>query len=143
MTVSAILQNKGTSIITISPDASLSEAVESLAKHRIGAIVAVDGKAHVAGIISERDVVRILGEKGPEVLSEPVSSVMTRTVVTCTTSETIPVVMERMTRGRFRHVPVVEDGRLLGIISIGDVVKFRVEEMERESAALRDYIMTA
>ncbi|WP_029005135.1 CBS domain-containing protein [Azorhizobium doebereinerae] len=143
MTVSAILQNKGTSIVTISPDVSLSEAVRSLAEHRIGAIVAVDAQARVAGIISERDVVRILGEKGPDVLSEPVSSVMTRTVVTCTTSETVPGVMERMTRGRFRHVPVVEDGRLLGIISIGDVVKFRVEEMERESAALRDYIMTA
>ncbi len=143
MTVSAILQGKSKSLITISPEVSLTEAVKSLAEHRIGAIVAVDAAGRVAGIISERDVVRILGEKGPAVLSEPVSSVMTRAVVTCTTDETIPGVMERMTRGRFRHVPVVEGDRLLGIISIGDVVKFRVEEMERESAALRDYIMTA
>ncbi len=143
MTVSAILQGKSKSLITISPEMSLTEAVKSLAEHRIGAIVAVDAAGRVAGIISERDVVRILGEKGPAVLSEPVSSVMTRAVVTCTTDETIPGVMERMTRGRFRHVPVVEGDRLLGIISIGDVVKFRVEEMERESAALRDYIMTA
>lgn len=143
MTVSAILQGKSKTLITISPDVSLTEAVKSLAEHRIGAIVAVDAAGRVAGIISERDVVRILGEKGPAVLAEPVSSVMTRAVVTCTTDETIPGVMERMTRGRFRHVPVVEGDRLLGIISIGDVVKFRVEEMERESAALRDYIMTA
>lgn len=143
MTVSAILQTKGTSIITIAPDTSLKDAVDLLAKHRIGAIVAVDGNEQVAGILSERDVVRILAEKGTGVLSEPVSSVMTKAVVTCTSSETIPGVMERMTRGRFRHVPVVEEGRILGIISIGDVVKFRVEEMERESAALRDYIMTA
>ncbi|MGU3492662.1 CBS domain-containing protein [Xanthobacteraceae bacterium A53D] len=143
MTVSAILQTKGTSIITIAPQTSLKEAVDLLAKHRIGAIVAVDGSGQVAGILSERDVVRILAEKGTDVLSDPVSSVMTKTVVTCTASETIPGIMERMTRGRFRHVPVVEEGRLLGIISIGDVVKFRVEEMERESAALRDYIMTA
>ncbi|GGF85111.1 inosine-5-monophosphate dehydrogenase [Azorhizobium oxalatiphilum] len=143
MTVSAILQTKGTSIITISPEIGLGEAVETLAKHRIGAIVVTDAGDQVVGILSERDVVRLLAEKGPDVLAEPVSSVMTRTVVTCTASETIPGVMERMTRGRFRHVPVVEGGRLLGIISIGDVVKFRVEEMERESAALRDYIMTA
>ncbi len=143
MTVSAILQGKSKSLITISPDASLTDAVKSLAEHRIGAIVAVDSAGRVAGIISERDVVRLLGEKGPEMLAEPVSSVMTRAVVTCTSDETIPGVMERMTRGRFRHVPVVEGDRLLGIISIGDVVKFRVEEMERESAALRDYIMTA
>lgn len=143
MTVSAILQGKSKSLITISPEASLTEAVKSLAEHRIGAIVAVDAAGRVAGIISERDVVRILGEKGPAILSESVSSVMTRAVVTCTTDETVPGVMERMTRGRFRHVPVVEGDRLLGIISIGDVVKFRVEEMERESAALRDYIMTA
>ncbi len=143
MTVSAILQGKSKTLITISPDVSLTEAVKSLAEHRIGAIVAVDSLGRVAGIISERDVVRILGEKGPAVLTEPVSSVMTRTVVTCTSDETIPSVMERMTRGRFRHVPVVDGDRMLGIISIGDVVKFRVEEMERESAALRDYIMTA
>ncbi len=106
-------------------------------------MVALSDTGRLEGILSERDLVRILAEKGPDVLSSPVSSVMTRAVVTCTPNEAIPVIMERMTRGRFRHVPVVEDGKLLGIISIGDVVKHRVEEMERESAELRDYIMTA
>ena len=143
MTVGILLKHKSGSLVTIAPDATLSQAVASLAEHRIGAIVAIDDGGHLAGILSERDVVRILAEKGPDVLSDPVSSVMTRAVVTCTEDESIPVIMERMTRGRFRHVPVVERGRLIGIISIGDVVKHRVEEMERESAELRDYIMTA
>lgn len=143
MTVGILLKHKSGSLVTIAPDATLSQAVASLAEHRIGAIVAIDDGGHLAGILSERDVVRILAEKGPDVLSDPVSSVMTRAVVTCTQDESIPVIMERMTRGRFRHVPVVERGRLIGIISIGDVVKHRVEEMERESAELRDYIMTA
>ncbi|QTL05558.1 CBS domain-containing protein [Aquabacter sp. L1I39] len=143
MTVGILLKHKSGSLVTIAPDATLSDAVARLAEHRIGAIVAVDGAGHLVGILSERDLVRILAEKGPQVLSDPVSSVMTRAVVTCTEDESIPVIMERMTRGRFRHVPVVERGRLLGIISIGDVVKHRVEEMERESAELRDYIMTA
>lgn len=143
MTVRLLLQKKSGSLITISPDAPLTEAVSSLAEHRIGAIVAVSGDGRLEGILSERDVVRILAEKGTEILSSPVSSVMTRAVVTCGPDESIAVIMERMTRGRFRHVPVVENGRLGGIISIGDVVKHRVEEMERESAELRDYIMTA
>lgn len=143
MTVRLLLQKKSGSLITISPDAPLTKAVSSLAEHRIGAIVAVSGDGRLEGILSERDVVRILAEKGTEILSSPVSSVMTRAVVTCGPEESIAVIMERMTRGRFRHVPVVENGRLGGIISIGDVVKHRVEEMERESAELRDYIMTA
>lgn len=143
MTVGIILQRKTSSLVTISPEASLTEAVQSLSQHRIGAIVATGPDGHLAGILSERDVVRILGERGPDVLSEPVSSVMTRAVVTCTADETVPAIMERMTRGRFRHVPVVSGSKLVGIISIGDVVKYRVEEMERESAELRDYIMTA
>ncbi|TCT07815.1 CBS domain-containing protein [Aquabacter spiritensis] len=143
MTVSNLLQRKSGSIVTISPDASLTEAVRSLAQHRIGAIVVVGASGRLEGIVSERDLVRILAEKGPDVLSSPVSSVMTRAVVTCGPDETIPVIMERMTRGRFRHVPVVDGDRLIGIISIGDVVSHRVEEMERESAELRDYIMTA
>ncbi|WP_127092106.1 CBS domain-containing protein [Aquabacter cavernae] len=143
MTVRQLLQKKSGSLVTISPDAPLTEAVSSLAGHRIGAIVAVSPTGRLEGILSERDVVRILAEKGTDILSSPVSSVMTRAVVTCTPDETVPVIMERMTRGRFRHVPVVENDRMIGIISIGDVVKHRVEEMERESAELRDYIMTA
>ncbi|MEP9376037.1 CBS domain-containing protein [Aquabacter sp. CN5-332] len=143
MTVGVLLQRKTGDIITISPEASLTDALKSLAEHRIGAIVAVGPAGRLEGILSERDLVRILAEKGPDILSSPVSSVMTRAVVTCGVDETIPVIMERMTRGRFRHVPVVDGDKLLGIISIGDVVKHRVEEMERESAELRDYIMTA
>lgn len=143
MTVGIILQRKTSGLVTISPEASLTEAVQSLSKNRIGAIVATGPDGRLEGILSERDVVRILGERGPDVLSEPVSSVMTRAVVTCTADETVPAIMERMTRGRFRHVPVVSGSKLVGIISIGDVVKYRVEEMERESAELRDYIMTA
>ncbi len=143
MTVSRILQQKGGDIVTISPGATVGDAVARLARHHIGAIVVVDDHMAVEGIISERDVVRLLGERGTEALSAPLDSVMTRAVVTCTGDETVPVIMERMTRGRFRHVPVVEGSRLVGIISIGDVVKHRVEEMEREHAALRDYIMSA
>jgi len=143
MTVSRILQQKGRELVTIGPSATLSDAVARLAQHRIGAIVVVDDHMAVEGIVSERDVVRLLGERGTEALSAPLETVMTRAVVTCTADETVPQIMERMTRGRFRHVPVVEGERLIGIISIGDVVKHRVEEMEREHAALRDYIMTA
>lgn len=143
MTVSLILSRKGNDIVTIGPEASVGDAVKLLAEHRIGAIVVVDETRSVEGIVSERDVVRLLGERGVDVLGEKLGNVMTRAVVTCTTDETIPVIMERMTRGRFRHVPVVAGDKLLGIISIGDVVKFRVEEMERESAQLRDYIMSA
>ncbi|QRG08855.1 CBS domain-containing protein [Xanthobacter dioxanivorans] len=143
MTVSVILSRKGNDIVTIAQDASLGDAVARLAENRIGAIVVVDPQMGVEGIISERDVVRLIGERGIAVLDEPLSAIMTRAVVTCTPDETVPVIMERMTRGRFRHVPVVSGDRLVGIISIGDVVKFRVEEMERESAQLRDYIMSA
>ncbi|MEP9352906.1 CBS domain-containing protein [Xanthobacter sp. KR7-65] len=143
MTVSVILSRKSNDIITLSPDATLADAVASLARNRIGAIVIVDAAMAVEGIISERDVVRLIGERGVEVLSEPLAGLMTRAVVTCTPDETVPVIMERMTRGRFRHVPVVSGDKLVAIISIGDVVKFRVEEMERESAQLRDYIMSA
>ncbi|MFS8037199.1 CBS domain-containing protein [Xanthobacter sp. AM11] len=143
MTVSVILNQKGREIVTLLPEARLGDAVAKLAEKRIGAIVVVDAAMAVEGIISERDVVRLLGERGVSALDEPLSAVMTHAVVTCTPEETIPVIMERMTRGRFRHVPVVSGDKLAGIISIGDVVKFRVEEMERESAQLRDYIMSA
>ncbi|MFG1479489.1 CBS domain-containing protein [Xanthobacter sp. V4C-4] len=143
MTVGRILQQKTGDLVTISPRATLSDAVARLARHHIGAIVVVDEHLAVEGIISERDVVRLLGERGTEALSAPLESVMTRAVVTCTADETVPMIMERMTRGRFRHVPVVDRDRLVGIISIGDVVKHRVEEMEREHAAMRDYIMSA
>jgi len=143
MTVKAILSRKGGDVVTIAPTASLAEAVKLLAERRIGAIVVTSADLRVAGILSERDIVRVLAASGPAVLQEPVASVMTRKVVTCGEAETVVDLMERMTIGKFRHLPVVERGRLVGIISIGDVVKLRVEEIESESKALREYIATA
>lgn len=143
MTVKAILSRKGREVVTIAPTATLSEAVKLLAGRRIGAAVVTGADNRVAGILSERDIVRMLGERGPAVLEDNVAAVMTRKVTTCTEADTIAVIMERMTSGKFRHLPVVEQGRLTGVISIGDVVKFRVEEMEKEQDALREYIATA
>jgi CBS domain-containing protein len=143
MTVMAILSRKGSDVVTIAPAAQLSDAVKLLAERRIGAIVVTGPGDRVAGILSERDIVRMLAERGPAALDEQVGAVMTRNVVTCTGAETMPDIMERMTAHRFRHLPVVEQNRLIGIISIGDVVKRRVEEIEGETNALREYIATA
>jgi CBS domain-containing protein len=143
MTVKAILSTKGSEVTTIEPTATLSDAVALLAARRIGAIVVTGADRRVIGILSERDIVRTLAQRGESALSEPVADSMTRKVVTCGEAETISEIMERMTAGKFRHVPVLDQGRLVGIISIGDVVKWRLEEMERESAALRDYIRSA
>jgi CBS domain-containing protein len=143
MTVKAILDSKGDNVVTIEPTASLTAAVKVLADKRIGALVIFGADRRVVGIVSERDIVRALAERGERALDEPVGQVMTRKVVTCTSAETIAAIMERMTAGKFRHVPVVEDDQLVGIVSIGDVVKHRLHEIEHESAALRDYILTA
>ena len=143
MTVKAILSRKGSDVATIAPTASLSEAVKVLAERRIGALVVTGADNRVAGILSERDIVRVLAARGPDALQDNVGAVMTRKVSICTEDETVAVIMERMTEGKFRHLPVVEQGRLAGIISIGDVVKLRVEEIEGESNALREYIATA
>jgi CBS domain-containing protein len=143
MTVKAILSHKGGDVVTIAPTAQLADAVKLLAERRIGAIVVTGPADRVAGILSERDIVRVLAQRGPAVLDEQVASVMTRKVVTCESAETITAIMERMTAHRFRHLPVVEQNKLIGIISIGDVVKRRVEEIEGESNALREYIATA
>jgi CBS domain-containing protein len=143
MTVKAILSAKGSHVITIEPTATLASAVSILANRQIGALVVLGPDNRVIGILSERDIVRALAERGPAILDEPLSNTMTRRVVTCGCAETVGEIMERMTRGKFRHVPVVEQDRLEGIISIGDVVNHRLMEMERESEALRDYIQTA
>ena len=143
MTVSIILAGKGREVVTIEPNATLAAAVELLAEKRIGAVVIVGADRRIVGILSERDIVRALAEQGRKALDEPVSAAMTRKVSTCHERETISSIMERMTLGKFRHVPVVDQGRLAGIISIGDVVKYRLSEVERDSAALRDYILTA
>jgi len=144
MTVKAILSRKGNDVITVEPTVTLSAAVNILAEHRIGALVVLAGAdAQVAGILSERDIVRALAQRGPGALQEAVGQVMTRRVVTCTESDTVAALMERMTQGKFRHLPVVERGKLVGLVSIGDVVKHRLGEMEHESNALREYTLTA
>ncbi|HLK82327.1 MAG TPA: CBS domain-containing protein [Xanthobacteraceae bacterium] len=143
MTVNDILRHKGNQVITIEPTATLAAAVRRLAQHRIGALLVTGAEHRIVGIISERDIVRVLDEKGPAALGAPVAEVMTRRVVTCDRNETIAEIMERITSGRFRHVPVIEHGRLVGIVSIGDVVKARLGELEHEQNALREYIRTA
>jgi CBS domain-containing protein len=142
MTVRAILDSKGRQVATVGADAKVSSAVKVLAERRIGALLVMAGD-RIEGILSERDVVRELGERGPKILDEPVSAVMTAKVMTCRRSDTLSWLMEQMTEGKFRHLPVVEDGQLIGIVSIGDVVKHRVMEYEREQEAMRDYIATA
>jgi CBS domain-containing protein len=143
MTVNDIISQKGSQVLTIEPTATLAAAMQMLAQRRIGALVVTGADHRIVGIISERDIVRVLAEKGTTVLDAPVAEVMTRKVVTCARSETIAEIMERMTGGKFRHVPVVEHGRLVGIVSIGDVVKARLSELEYEQDALREYIRTA
>jgi len=143
MTVSTILAEKGRDVVTIELGASLADAANLLAQRRIGAAFILGADHRLIGIISERDIVQALAASGVAALDLPVSQAMTRKVETCSERDTISSIMERMTKGKFRHVPVVDQGRLLGIVSIGDVVKHRLQEMERESAAMRDYILTA
>jgi CBS domain-containing protein len=138
MTVKSILDRKGIDVATIEPSADLASAVKQLAAHRIGALVVIGSDQRIAGIISERDIIRELGDRSAAALE--VGHVMTRKIVTCSRAETISSVMDLMTAGKLRHLPVVEEGRLIGIVSIGDVVKYRVHEIESESATLRDYI---
>jgi CBS domain-containing protein len=142
MTVRAILDSKGHHILSVEPDAKLSAVIKTLAERKIGAVLAMS-QGRVEGILSERDIVRVLAERGSAVLDEPVSAVMTRKVVSCKQSDTVSAIMEIMTSGKFRHLPVLEDGRVVGLISIGDIVKWRVKEYETEQEALRDYIKTA
>jgi CBS domain-containing protein len=147
MNVKAILAAKkeslGGDIISIEPTADLAAAAKCLASHRIGAVLIRGAGGRLAGILSERDIVRALAKHGPAALALPVGQVMTRDVETCGEEETVARLMERMTAGKFRHVPVLRNGALIGLISIGDVVKERVGEIERESDALRDYIRSA
>ena len=141
MTVKAIVCRKGTDVVTIDPTASLADAAKTLATHQIGALMITGADRQVVGILSERDIVRTLAERGSSALEEPVGQVMTRNVLTCRETDTVGEIMERMTAGKFRHLPVVERGRLVGLISIGDVVKYRLEQMEHESEAIREYIV--
>jgi CBS domain-containing protein len=142
MTVRAILDTKGHQVQSVEPGAKLADAIKILSERRIGAALVLS-QGRIEGILSERDIVRVLGERGASVLEEPVSSVMTSKVVSCREKDTVSEIMETMTNGKFRHLPVVEDDRVVGLISIGDVVKWRVGEYEREQEALREYIKTA
>jgi CBS domain-containing protein len=143
MTVARILSEKGREVFTTQPHRTLKEVVDLLASKGVGAVVVSDASMSVLGILSERDVVRVIAQHGAAALDDPVSRHMTAKVITVTRGDTIDHVMQTMTEGRFRHVPVVEDGRLIGIISIGDVVKRHVNMIDSERQALREYIATA
>jgi CBS domain-containing protein len=143
MNVKAILAAKGGDVICIEPTATLAAAAQLLTKHRIGAVVILGAGGRLSGILSERDIVRALAEQGGEALAQPVAQVMTRNVLTCGEDDSIADLMERMTAQKFRHLPVIANGKLVGLVSIGDVVKQRVGEVESESQAMRDYIRSA
>jgi CBS domain-containing protein len=142
MTVRTILDSKGHQIVSVEPEAKLAAAVKLLGERRIGAVL-VMSKGRIEGILSERDIVRVLGDRGAAALDAPVSEVMTRKVVSCRQNDTVAAIMEMMTTGKFRHLPVVDGERVVGLISIGDIVKWRVQEYEAEQEALRTYIKTA
>ena len=140
MNVASILRQKGRAVTTASPTATLLEVANKLAAKRIGAIVIVGPQGRVAGIISERDIIRALSAQGPDCLQRPVSESMTREVITCQENDTLDELMAMMTERRFRHLPVITDDALVGIISIGDVVKHHVAEVTMEATAMREYI---
>lgn len=143
MNVKTILAAKGGNVICIEPSADLATAAKLLSTHKIGAVLIRGAGGRLSGILSERDIMRAVSEHGAAALTLQVGQVMTRNVATCGEDETIASIMERMTAGKFRHMPVVTKDKLVGLVSIGDVVKQRVEEIESESDALRDYIRTA
>ena len=142
MNISQILKSKGRAVATARPDSTISEIIAKLAQKRIGAIVIVGDSGEVVGILSERDVIRRLGERGSAALQETASQSMTAAVVSCQETSTLDELMEVMTQGRFRHVPVIEDGALVGIVSIGDIVKHHIAEVEMEVTAMRGYFAT-
>jgi CBS domain-containing protein len=142
MNVARILKDKGRDVATVLLGTTLTEVVSLLADRRIGAAVVCDGDQRVKGIISERDIVRVLAAHGSPSLTDPVETHMTKDVRTCAESDTVEWLMDTMTSRRFRHMPVVKDNRLVGIVSIGDVVKQRIAIAELETASMREYIAT-
>jgi CBS domain-containing protein len=142
MTVARIIGDKGRAVVTAAPNATIDEIAKTLAQRKIGAIVLIENGG-IRGIVSERDVVRAVAAEGSAALQKRATDYMTTKVVTCRLEDTINDVMHKMTAGRFRHLPVLEDGKLAGIVSIGDVVKRRIEDVEREAEQIREYIATA
>ena len=142
MTVKSILEQKGHDVFTLGPTEKLTEAIKILAEQRIGALVITNGDRKIVGILSERDIVRVIAREGASALEQTVRAAMTPKVNICNENHTVNELMEIMTKGRFRHLPVEKDGMLDGIVSIGDVVKRRIEDVEREAAEIRAYIAT-
>ena len=142
MTVARILAGKGRAVTTVQPHATMRDVIDILAAKHIGALVISDVNGSMKGIVSERDVVRALAKYGVDALDSPVSSCMTKEVVTASEDESVIEVARKMSAGRFRHMPVVRDGRISGIVSVGDAIKYRLEQMEAEQSALREYIST-
>lgn len=140
MKISDVLRSKGSDVVTASPDDTVADLLTALAEHGIGAAVVSSGDGAVDGIVSERDVVRHLHRTGTGVLDQPVSAIMTADVHTCTSQDDLSDLESRMTERRIRHVPVVEDGRLVAIVSIGDVVKHRIRDLAAERDQLEAYI---
>ncbi|MEV0201495.1 CBS domain-containing protein [Nonomuraea sp. NPDC050691] len=140
MLVKTILRNKGSQVTTVPPEATVRELLAALAEHNIGAVVVSSDGATITGIVSERDIVRHLHDRGAEILEQPVSSIMTSEVRTVSMGDNVDQLRKTMTTHRFRHAPVLDEGRLAGIVSIGDVVKSAIEELETEKASLVDYL---
>lgn len=143
MNVETILRNKGRNVLTVAPDATIGAAVTLLRRHGIGALVVSRDGATVDGILSERDVVHALADHGDKVLGLAVAQLMSRRVVTCAAADMVGDLMALMTERRIRHLPVVERGKLAGMISIGDVVKNRIDEVESEATSMREFIAGA
>ena len=143
MTVARVLAKKGRGVETVQPNATLREIIDVLAAKHIGAVVVADASGAMRGILSERDVVRAIAARGATALDDAVSQFMTKTVVTTDEDQSVIDVVRAMSAGRFRHMPVVVEGRIVGIVSVGDAIKYRLEQMEAEQSALREYIATA
>ena len=143
MAVAQILRQKGSDVVTVSPSDGVQTIVDTLARHRIGAVVVVDNGGAIAGIVSERDVVRAMAGDAAGIRGKTAADIMTSKVMTCEPSDSEAELMQLMTENRIRHLPVVSGGRLAGMISIGDVVKLRIESIEREAEEMKTYIASA
>ena len=143
MTVARIIAGKGRDVVTMQPHSTLRDVIDTLAAKHIGALIVADADGRMQGILSERDVVRAIANRGPDALEDPVSHYMTTNIVTASEDETVLSVVGKMSKGRFRHMPIVADGKLTGIVSVGDAIKYRLAQAEQEQTAMREYIASA